>query len=217
MAVGAGFTIDFSEWTKYESMIRNARINTPNLQRQFLEQVGTDLITAIRGMLDSFIGPGRTRPMTGAGGPYYDSWDFQITGDTEGGSNPNMVLGQLRSVDPRLGIYWKVVEGGARAIPDVPQAALIQWAAAKFGNPLFGKAVADKIRVEGITAQAPLSRFFVFSGPPNFTPIGFTERGLVIIRRALQAYGQAFEEFLIRGRRQRILRDPTTGRFARQI
>jgi len=83
--VTTGFTIDFSEWAEYEPMIRNARIETPRLQRQFLEQVGTNLIAAIRGMLDTFVGPGRSQPMTSAGRPYYDSlgsvFDLGCLGD----------------------------------------------------------------------------------------------------------------------------------------
>ena len=193
-------------------------VEFPEVVEQYFNRVGQQFVNEFQQAV-SISGPGRTTPPMDTL-TYADSFGFEVIPGDNG--EPVLMIGHINpfgaEVD-RLSIYWKVIEGGA-APHAPPKAKLAAWATRKFGSPVIGFAIANRIKFLGIQPQPVLSELFVFDG--SFTPVDLTPLGQDIVTSELNIVREGLRRILFRrGRRAgqtqlvRIVRTPSGPRFGR--
>lgn len=199
---------DVSEWFEFVEVMRDVQRSVPEIQGEFLQDLASRLI---EGIMEIAVSQGNVFT-----GTYLQSLSADITT----GDHPTMTLGfspQGEGAD-RLPIYWRVLETGAQPNPAIPEGALIEWAAVKFGNPYLGILIANSNRamLGGISPNPILSHLFVFSS--DLIPIGLTPRGMSLLELSGEKFKEGLEEVTFRagpraGQRQKIVRTPRGPRF----
>jgi hypothetical protein len=160
--------VDFSGWLDYNQVINSMNSAIKEVKITWLKAVATRYRQEIQ---DQILTQGIHTT-----GTYEQSLKIKMDSNS---SDPNisLVLEPTGVNAGRLDIYWKVLEGGAAPIPDVPVRSIARWASDKKGASfLVAGKITRAIKERGVEPHPILQRIFILN-PPEFNPIGITSLG----------------------------------------
>jgi len=198
---------DFSEFYQFNALMESISDAFPEYMEEFNEDTANDFYNEVVELATPHV-------YTGA---YIRSLDYEII---EHNGMPAFILGHLTLENERLGLYWKVLETGARPNPNIPRKALIAWAIAVTGNRALGYnlGVANTEGRQGINPNPIMSHLFTFGGDLDQGPIGLTSRGDKILVNNFFKFSGNVTQHWNQGTKVTVRRipkgQPGAGRFA---
>jgi hypothetical protein len=180
--------VDFSGWLDYNQVINSMVSAIKEVKITWLKAVATRYRQEIQ---DQILSQGIHTT-----GTYEQSLKIKVDSNSRDPSI-SLVLEPTGINAGRLDIYWKVLEGGAAPIPDVPVRSIAKWASVKRGASFLeaGK-IAKAIKERGIEPHPILQRIFILN-PPDFNPIGITSLGEQIAEQEANNILKALERIFL--------------------
>jgi hypothetical protein len=167
---------NFEDLFKLSSSLQSILVALPDLKKEVLRSIAARYRSQIQGqMLTQGI------KYTGT---YEQSIKIEFRGSREEPTIALVMRPQGIGAD-RLPIYWKVLEFGANASPNVLSAPIINWASTKLGaDTLGGIKIANNMRSRGINPHPVLQSIFVLTRPDGEVA-GLTGLGRAIAEEEL--------------------------------
>jgi len=198
---------NFEDLFKLSSSLQSILVALPDLKKEVLRSIAARYRSQIQGQM-------LTQDIKYTG-TYEQSIKIEFRGSREEPTIALVMRPQGIGAD-RLPIYWKVLEFGANASPNVLSAPIKAWVGVKgYDGDIGGAKVANKMRSRGINPHPVLQSIFVLTRP-NGEVAGLTGLGRAIAEEELNKAMEGLQDIYVNPvTRQRSIRG-ARGRFISQ-